>query len=159
MTTYYGLDVGARRIGVARTVHGMVVPVETIYRDKFDNGIDRLVDIIDQQDSDTNDIEFVVGLPLLMSGKEGAQAGDVRRWVEALRKRFPSSAITYVDERLSSVQAHEQLRQAGRATKEHRPVIDQQAAVVILERALHNVAMSTQQKFVADEGSYGEYTG
>jgi putative Holliday junction resolvase len=85
-----------------------------------------------------------VGLPRHLSGKEGAATADARafaaRLVVALAAAGESSGVRLevrlVDERMTTVSAHQALHAAGRKTKRHRSVIDQAAAVIILQSAL-----------------------
>nr|BFF17035.1 hypothetical protein GCM10025730_05560 [Promicromonospora thailandica] len=81
-----------------------------------------------------------VGLPRHLSGKEGAATADARafagRLVAALEAAGEGAQVRLVDERMTTVSAHQALRTAGRKTKQHRSVIDQAAAVIILQSAL-----------------------
>jgi putative Holliday junction resolvase len=81
-----------------------------------------------------------VGLPRHLSGKEGAATADARafagRLVVALAAAGERAEVRLVDERMTTVTAHQALHAAGRKTKKHRSVIDQAAAVIILQSAL-----------------------
>jgi putative holliday junction resolvase len=81
-----------------------------------------------------------VGLPRHLSGKEGAATADARefaaRLVVALVAAGERAEVRLVDERMTTVSAHQALHAAGRKTKKHRSVIDQAAAVIILQSAL-----------------------
>jgi putative Holliday junction resolvase len=81
-----------------------------------------------------------VGLPRHLSGKEGAATADARqfaaRLVVALAAAGEGAEVRLVDERMTTVSAHQALHAAGRKTKRHRSVIDQAAAVIILQSAL-----------------------
>jgi putative holliday junction resolvase len=81
-----------------------------------------------------------VGLPRHLSGKEGAATADARefaaRLVVALAAAGERAEVRLVDERMTTVSAHQALHAAGRKTKKHRSVIDQAAAVIILQSAL-----------------------
>ena len=85
-------------------------------------------------------LEVVVGLPRHLSGSEGASAGDARSFAAALARRLAPVPVRLVDERLSTVTAQRGLRDAGltgkRAARTRREVVDQAAAVVILQSAL-----------------------
>ncbi|OZG60223.1 Holliday junction DNA helicase [Bifidobacterium lemurum] len=90
----------------------------------------------------------IVGLPLQMDGTEGKSAKKARRWADNLTKRLKLLVdddqspiqtvpqVTLVDERLTTVSAHRLLLDASVRTNRHRPVVDQQSAVVILQTAL-----------------------
>jgi putative Holliday junction resolvase len=81
-----------------------------------------------------------VGLPRHLSGKEGAATADARafaaRLVVALAATGQAAEVRLVDERMTTVSAHQALHAAGRKSKRHRSVIDQAAAVIILQSAL-----------------------
>jgi putative Holliday junction resolvase len=131
-----GVDVGKARVGVARCdPDGMLaVPVETVPRD--DRSIARLVDLVDEHDP----LEVVVGLPLNMRGEDTPSTADARAFaselVGALAPREPAVTVRLVDERLSTVSAHTALRQSGRSQKGSRSIVDQVAAVVLLQHAI-----------------------
>lgn len=126
-----GVDVGRARIGVAMCdPHGMLAtPVATVARGTGD--IDRIVG----EASEIEAIEIVVGLPLSLSGGETLSTSDAREFAGliATATRIP---VRLVDERLSTVSAQRALRASGRNTRKSRPVIDQVAAVIILQHAL-----------------------
>ncbi len=75
---------------------------------------------------------LVVGLPLNMDGSEGPQARKTRAFGDkaALHLALP---VTFVDERLTTAEAEERLRAAGRRGSRVKAVVDQEAAAVILE--------------------------
>ena len=76
-----------------------------------------------------------MGLPLSLSGADTASTTDARDFASALA-RAVDVPVRLVDERLSTVSAQRALRDAGRRAKGSRPVIDQVAAVIILQNAL-----------------------
>jgi len=78
----------------------------------------------------------VVGLPLNMDGTRGPQAEKVLGFVEGLRRRLDHVPVVTRDERLTTVEAEEKLREAGVGWKERKRVVDQAAAVVILQEYL-----------------------
>lgn len=136
-----GIDVGRARIGVARCdAHGMLAtPVETVQRTKDAVGklvpgadIDRILAIAAELDA----TGLVVGLPLNMRGESTASTDDARDFAQLLADRAPQLEVRLVDERLSTVSAQNQFRSVGKKTKQTRGVIDQAAAVVILQHAL-----------------------
>lgn len=132
-----GVDVGKARVGVARCdPHAMLAtPVETVARD-HDGDADLIR--IEQIANELGAMEIVVGLPLNLRGERTLSTEDAVAFAERLAARFIPLAITVrlVDERLSTVSAQGQLRQAGKKTKQSRSIIDQAAAVVILQHAL-----------------------
>lgn len=126
-----GIDVGRARVGVARSdPHGMLAtPVETLARrEEPIAGIRRLVD-------EWEVVEVIVGLPLSLSGGETASTADSRDIAERLAGVL-AVPVRLVDERLTTVSAARGLREAGRTAKNSRSVVDQVAAVILLQHAL-----------------------
>jgi len=126
-----GIDVGTVRVGVARSdLHGMLAtPVETVARGAGD--LERVLVIATEVDA----IELVVGLPLALSGRETASTADARGFAEQLAS-LASVPVRLVDERLSTVSANSAIRASGKSQKQSRSIIDQVAAVIILQHAL-----------------------
>jgi putative Holliday junction resolvase len=126
-----GVDVGKVRIGVARSdLHGMLAtPVETVPRG--DGDLARLRAIVAELDA----IEVIVGLPLALSGQRTASTEDAAGFAAQLAA-VVGVPVRLVDERLTTVSASAALRSSGRNTKQSRPVIDQVAAVIIVQHAL-----------------------
>lgn len=126
-----GIDVGTVRIGIARSdLHGMLAtPYETVARGAGD--LARVLELI----AELAVFEVVVGLPLALSGRETASTDDARAFADRLA-HADSTPVRLVDERLSTVSAHAALREAGKSSKQSRPVIDQVAATIILQHAL-----------------------
>jgi len=126
-----GIDVGTVRVGVARSdLHGMLAtPVETVPRGTGD--LERVLVIATEVEA----IELVVGLPLALSGRETASTADARGFAEQLAQ-LASVPVRLVDERLSTVSANNAMRAVGKSQKKSRSVIDQVAAVIILQHAL-----------------------
>lgn len=75
---------------------------------------------------------FVIGLPRRLNGKEGLAAGRVRRFAEQLAKRTQAQ-VEFVDEWLSTVEAHARLREQGTNSREARERVDSAAAAVLLQ--------------------------
>ncbi len=126
-----GVDVGKARIGVARCDRDgiLATPVETVVRGSGD--VARLLALQAEYDA----VEIVVGLPLSLSGGSTASTDDARGFAAALA-HAATVPVRLVDERLSTVTAHAQLRDNGRSTRTSRAVVDQVAAVIILQNAL-----------------------
>ncbi len=131
-----GVDVGDVRIGVAASDSGGVLatPVETIRRGRGD--LARIADLAEQLDA----VEVVVGLPLSMSGAAGPAAVKVSafadRLVQEIQDRHLEVSVRLSDERLTTVSAERVLRERGTKGAKQRAVVDQAAAVVILQHAL-----------------------
>lgn len=126
-----GIDVGKARVGVSRCdPDGMLaVPVETVPRS--DTSIERLSELAREWEP----LEFVVGLPVNMRGEETPSTTDAREFAAELG-RSTGVPVRMVDERLSTVTAHAALRSSGRSQKNSRSIVDQVAAVVLLQHAV-----------------------
>lgn len=127
-----GVDPGDARIGVARCdpMGIIATPVETVPRG--DGDIVRLAQILEEE----NAVEVVMGLPRSLNGTEGPAAVKVREFAAALARHIAPVPVRLCDERLSTVTAEAQLRSQGRKGQKRRAVVDQVAAVVILQNAL-----------------------
>jgi putative Holliday junction resolvase len=127
-----GVDVGTVRIGVAASdPAGLIAsPVETVRSGRGD--VARIARLVTEREA----IEVVVGLPRSLSGQEGPAARSVRQFAGRLAKLIPPVPVRLVDERLSTVTAERGLRDAGVGGRRGRSVVDQAAAVVILQSAL-----------------------
>ena len=127
-----GIDPGDARIGVARSDPSgfLASPVETVRRGKGDLArIARLA-------RDDEAVEIVVGLPRSLSGGEGPAAAKTREFAVRLAARVRPVPVRLVDERLTTVSAEAMLRDRGRKGQQRRAVVDQAAAVLILQHAL-----------------------
>lgn len=126
-----GVDVGTVRIGVAASDPDalMAFPVDTVKRGAGDAAA--VAAIANEREA----VTVFVGLPRKLSGQEGGSAEDARAFAARLAE-LVSATVRLTDERFSTVTASQAMRAAGRAAKRQRQVIDQAAAVVILENAL-----------------------
>ena len=127
-----GIDPGDARIGVARSDPSgfLATPVETVRRGKGD--LARIAKIRAEEEA----VEVVVGLPRSLSGQEGPAAVKVREFAGALARRVAPVPVRLVDERMTTVSAEAMLRDQGRKGGKRRAVVDQAAAVLILQHAL-----------------------
>jgi putative Holliday junction resolvase len=130
-----GVDVGTVRVGLAASdPEGILAtPVETIERD-LASGADlgAIADVVLER----RVLEVVVGLPRPLSGEEGQAATGARTYAAALAARISPIPVRLVDERLTTIDAHRKLRETGMAGRAQRAVVDQAAAVLILQAAL-----------------------
>ncbi|OYN98390.1 Holliday junction resolvase RuvX [Enemella evansiae] len=126
------LDWGDARIGVAAcdAAGTLAYPVETVPGNK--QSLDRIAALAAEYEP----FEVVVGLPRSLSGGEGPAAAKIRQHALALAGRLSGVQVRLLDERLTTVTAARTLSQRGRKAKQQRAVIDQVAAVTILEQAL-----------------------
>lgn len=127
-----GVDPGDARIGVACSDPAGVLatPVETVRRGRGD--LARLTELTRAREA----IEVVVGLPRSLSGGEGPAATKVRSFAARLARRVHPVPVRLCDERMTTVSAESVLREQGRSGRRRREVVDQQAAVLILQHAL-----------------------
>jgi putative Holliday junction resolvase len=127
-----GIDPGDARIGVARSDPSgfLATPVETVRRGRGD--LARIAAILAEEGA----IEVVVGLPRSLSGGEGPAAAKSRDFAAALARRIAPVPVRLCDERLTTVSAEAMLRDRGRKGSRRREVVDQAAAVLILQHAL-----------------------
>jgi putative Holliday junction resolvase len=125
-----GLDVGARRIGVAVTDPlGITAQgLETIQRKNKRSDLEQLGKVIREYEV----AEIVVGFPLRMSGAEGIQSDKMQVFADGLRQRFQVPVHLW-DERLTSAQANRVLRETEMSIRRRAEVVDQMAAVLILQ--------------------------
>ena len=129
-----GVDVGTVRVGVAASDPDglLATPVATLTRDHHDDGDLVAVAALARARAA---VEVVVGLPRSLSGKEAAAALAARDYATRLATHV-DIPIRLVDERLSTVQATRDLRAGGVAGRRQREIVDQAAAVVVLQAAL-----------------------
>ena len=136
MPIILGLDVGDVRIGAAISDElGFAAhPLCTITRKNRKTDLAVICDLINTHQVDA----VVIGLPLMLSGEIGIQAEKVQKFANRLKQeaRIP---IHLRDERLTTVEADDILREVGKPRKKRRQVIDQVAAVVILDEYLNDV--------------------
>lgn len=131
-----GIDPGDARIGVARSDPSgfLATPVETVRRGKGD--LARITAILAEEEAGSPVLEVVMGLPRSLSGREGPAAAKVREFAAALARRVAPVPVRLVDERMTTVSAEAMLRDQGRKGGKRRAVVDQAAAVLILQHAL-----------------------
>jgi putative Holliday junction resolvase len=126
-----GVDVGAVRVGVAICDPGGVLatPLVTVPRDA-DGGADlrTIADLVAGHEA----VGVVVGLPRTLAGREGPAAAAARGFAEALAGVL-DVPVELSDERLTTVVATQQLRERGVKGRKQRAVVDQAAAVAILQ--------------------------
>jgi len=135
-----GVDVGTVRVGVATSDPDGVLatPLVTLPRDPAavpaagDPDIAEIAEIVRSRAATT----VVIGLPRSLSGDEGPAAERARTYASLVAARVAPVEVRLIDERLTSVDAHRMLRDSGVAGRRQRAVVDQAAAVLILQVAL-----------------------
>ena len=136
-TRTMGLDVGSATVGIAVSdllgITAQSLKTLRINEDEGNYGFDELLPIIQEQDVTT----VVIGLPKNMDNSIGPRAEASLRYGELLQERAPELTIHYQDERLTTSQAERLLIEEFNASrKKRREVIDQMAAVLILQNYL-----------------------
>jgi putative holliday junction resolvase len=126
-----GVDVGTVRVGVARSDPDglLAVPVATLPRQE---ALTRLAELVQEHDA----VEICVGHPVGLSGRAGPASDAAAAFAEELATTVAPVPVRLVDERLSTVSATAALRSSGVRGRNQRAVVDQAAAVVLLQAEL-----------------------
>lgn len=126
-----GIDVGTVRIGIARSDRDglLAVPVDTL--DRSGDYLQQFQNILTEYEP----FELLVGLPLALSGNQTASTQDALHVAEEI-SQLCGIPVRLIDERLTTVSAHGAMRASGKNQKQSRSVIDQVAAVMILQQGL-----------------------
>ncbi|WP_309238567.1 Holliday junction resolvase RuvX [Actinoplanes aureus] len=136
-----GVDVGQVRIGVARCDPDGILasPVATVPRDREtgEDGTPKDMVELARLAAEYEAVEIVVGLPVDLSGREGVAAGHIRAYVRRLAALVDPLPVVLSDERMSTVVATRRLAERGVRGKRQRAVVDQAAAVEILQSWLN----------------------
>ena len=130
---YLALDYGLKRVGVAVSdpEGRMAFPRCTLARDTRDGFFSELLALLERERPDA----VVLGLPLHVDGTECLTTRQVRNFAASLKRRM-ALPLYWIDEALTSRQAEIDLREAGLSARAIKQVVDQQAAVRILETFL-----------------------
>jgi putative holliday junction resolvase len=132
-----GIDVGKVRVGVAKSDPAgiLATPLTTLRRDLESSGdalpkdVVEVVRLVQLHES----VEVVVGLPVNLAGTEGPAAEQVRAYVRLLTRAIAPIPVRLADERMSTVVATRRLAEGGVRGGRRRAVVDQAAAVEILQ--------------------------
>lgn len=133
-----GVDVGTVRVGVAVSDPDgiLATPVVTLARDaEHGRDLDEIVTLV----AERGVVEVVVGLPRTLRGRDGTSAQAAREYAAALSPRIAPVPVVLVDERLTSVKANRILAEQRVPGRSRRAVVDQIAAVEILQTRLEAV--------------------
>lgn len=135
-----GLDVGARRIGVALSDALGISAQRLTVMERHDPARDlqAIASLVSTHEVGV----VVVGLPLTLKGTRSEQTKSVEGFVNGLRQRL-ACPVEVVDERLTTVQGHRALRSTGASNRTHKRLIDQVAAQLILQAYLDAHARTT----------------
>ena len=128
-----GLDLGRKRIGVAGCDGTGLIATEltTIKRTSFAKDIEQLKELVEAREAQV----LVIGLPYSMNGSLGPQAKQVQKLAQRVSKAL-QLPVEYVDERLTSVEAEEQLKAQKGFSSRCKELIDRRAAAIILQQWL-----------------------
>ena len=136
-----GVDVGKVRVGVARSDPDgiLATPLTTLARDLTGTvtppaDITALAALVSEYDA----VEVIVGLPVTLAGTEGLAASDARDYAQSLARAVQPVPVRLTDERMTTVVASRRLSERGVRGRRHRAVVDQVAAVEILQGWLDN---------------------
>ncbi|MEP6597873.1 MAG: Holliday junction resolvase RuvX [Actinomycetota bacterium] len=132
---WFGVDVGTVRVGVARSdPRGVLAtPLATLARDIVRNtDVAQLAALVDEHEA----VGIVVGLPRTLAGREGESAHMARSYAGAVSRAVAPIPVELWDERLSTTLAERRLAARGVRSRARREVIDQAAAVEILQHWL-----------------------
>jgi putative Holliday junction resolvase len=136
-----GVDVGAVRVGVAVSDPDgiLATPLVTLARDprgaaeRGDGSIPTDIDELARMITERGAVEIVVGLPVTLAGRDGPAAIEVRAYAGLLSGVIDPVPVRLADERMSTVVATRRLSERGVRGKRQRAVVDQAAAVEILQ--------------------------
>jgi putative Holliday junction resolvase len=137
MGTILAFDFGEKRIGVAvgESMVGIAHPLQTIQAESTDARFSAIATLI----AEWKPAQLVVGLPSHLDGTEHALTLLCRKFANRLRGRF-NLPVALVDERLTSAEASQSLKQAGIGGRKQKPMLDQVAAQHILQSFLDSHA-------------------
>ncbi|MBD2003922.1 MULTISPECIES: Holliday junction resolvase RuvX [Cyanophyceae] len=150
-----GLDVGKKRVGVAGCDGtGLIATgIATIERISFERDVEQLQQLVEERQAQV----LVVGLPYSMDGTLGFQAKQVQKFAERMAQAL-QLPLEYVDERLTSYEAEELIREEKRSPAHNKALIDRKAAALILQRwlderrtKLRKLSLSPSQSLMADD--------
>jgi len=142
-----GVDYGLTRIGLALSDERQVIamPLNVLLADKrTERTVANLLVVIDElsQKYQSEIVEIVIGLPLMMSGQTGFLADEVKHFVQLLSQSCSIPIKTW-DERLSTVQAERSLREGSLSRKKRSKLVDTVSATIILQNYLDSKSLMT----------------
>ena len=141
--TALGFDFGLKRIGVASGEHllGIAHPLTTLNVESNEDRFNQIAKLVDEWEPSTP----VVGLPLTLDGEEHEVTLLCKKFARRLDGRF-GLPVVMIDERLSSAEASQSLKEIGISGRKQKPLLDQIAAQVILQSYFDTISheMSTK---------------
>lgn len=135
-----GLDLGTKTIGLAISDSDWSIasPLTTIRRVKFTPDVEAMLEIAEREGV----VGLVLGLPVNMDDSEGPRAQATRAFARNL-ERLSDLPLLFWDERLTSEEAYDAMREAGIPVHKHKEQVDQVAASIILQSALDALTAAT----------------
>lgn len=139
-TRILGIDYGLVRIGLSLSDESKTIaaPLSVLQAEKKgEKTVQKLIEFLnqDQQSRQYEIMEIVIGMPLMMNGKVGFLADEVKHFISMLKEVFSIPIISW-DERLTSVQAERSMREGSMTRKKRAQNVDTVAAVIILQNYL-----------------------
>jgi putative Holliday junction resolvase len=131
------IDFGMRRVGfaVGNKAIGSATPVDAVNRKNSRQIVGHIKELILEYGVSS----IVVGYPLHMDGNRSATTEQVEHFTRRLKKSFePDIPVKFVDERLSSFEAEEEMKASKLSLRKQKGIIDSMSALVILKRFLRN---------------------
>lgn len=129
-----GIDYGDKRIGLAKNLMSMAVPIGTYQSCGMKNDIDYFVRLTAEEGFSL----IVIGLPLNMDGTEGDRVTKTKKFAAILQKAT-GIGVEFVDERLTTVEAHRVLDEMKIDPKKHEKNVDAISAQIILQTFLNKI--------------------
>jgi len=128
------LDIGTKRIGVAVSDALLLgaTPVKTILRKEDAKAREEIVKILEEYNTDI----ILIGVPYNMDGSLGPQAKNCLDFIKPLEEKY---TVLQQDERLSSFESEEILKQKGKKYTKNKGLVDMTAAAVILQNYLDSI--------------------
>ncbi|MBL1211643.1 Holliday junction resolvase RuvX [Geminocystis sp. GBBB08] len=128
-----GLDIGLRRVGVAGCdgLGLLATELTTIIRSSFKDDVEAFRKIVMEREA----YRLIVGMPYTINGEIGFQAKQVIKYAKRLSKAL-ELPLEFMDERLTSMEAEEQLRESKKFSQYNKGLIDKRAAAIILQQWL-----------------------
>ncbi len=150
-----GIDYGIARIGLSYSDEGLMIafPLQVVKVDKKSTKTaGGVVEAIRKhQEGLRYEIhEIIIGMPLMMSGKSGMMADEVKHFIVLLTEALPGVVIKSWDERLSSVMADRSMRETSMTRKKRAQHVDTVAATIILQNYLDHNFLKNRDNFIVD---------
>ena len=148
-TRILALDPGSKRIGVALSdeMGWIAQPLETFERRSVEKDVAHIQQLVRQHDV----CRVVMGLPLQLDGRMGAQAEGVQRLIETLQRTLSVPVIAW-DERLTTKSAEQMLIEADVSRKKRKGTVDRVAAALLLQSYLASCSSSGDAPGEGDQG-------